>query len=326
VAVRALSEPIAAVQARIVAATNGLFAHGPYPLADTLAFPGDPGLFGPASVTWPVIGDSSVLIGGIRALLVQAAHPEVVAGVHDHSRYRRDPLGRLSRTAAYVTGTTFGASPEVDAAIATVRRHHRPVVGLSHRGEPYDADAPELAAWVHCSLAESFLVAYEVFGDRPLAPGDRDRYVEEQGRLGARHGISELPATADELSTWIADHPALAPSPGQREAVAFLRRPPLSSPIRLVYGFLFRAAVATLPHRIRAVLGVRARPGAVVLGRLATWVLRASLGASPSWRLALVRVGAPEPPGVRFRQPLPPAARAFRAARGVGTSAPSRTA
>ena len=80
---------------RVVASATGPFQHAPYPLSRTLAFPGDPGLFGPGSVSWTVIGDASTFAGGIRALLVQAAHPEVVAGVADHSRYREDPLGRL---------------------------------------------------------------------------------------------------------------------------------------------------------------------------------------------------------------------------------------
>lgn len=305
------------LRSRVVASTNGLFSHGPYPLADTLSYPGDPGLFGPDSVTWRVIGDSAVFIGGIRALLVQAAHPEVAAGVADHSRYRHDPLGRLSRTAAYVTATAFGATPEVDAAVATVRRHHRPVHGLSHRGEAYDADAPDMAAWVHNSLAESFLVAYEVYGADPLSPDDADRYAREQARLGAMHAATPLPDTATALSEWIATHPALGPSPGQREAIAFLRRPPLPFGVRVVYGFLFRAAAATVPPRIREIVGIRAWPGAVPAGKVVTMALRASLGSSPSWRLALARVGAPEPGGVTFRQPLPPAAEALADARAA---------
>ena len=133
---------------RVVDSTTELFAHAPYPLADTMAYPGDPGLCGPDSVTWPVIGDAAAFIGGVRALLIQAAHPEVVAGVSQHSRYRLDPLGRLSRTSAYVTATSFGAMPEVEAAVALVRGAHRPVRGESHRGRRYSAGTPELAAWV----------------------------------------------------------------------------------------------------------------------------------------------------------------------------------
>jgi uncharacterized protein (DUF2236 family) len=280
------------------------------PLADTLSYPDDPGLFGPGSVTWRVLGDAAAFVGGIRALLVQAAHPEVAAGVADHSRYRDDPLGRLSRTAAYVTATTYGAMPEVERAIATVRRHHQGVVGLSHRGEAYDADASDLAAWVHNSLAESFLVAYEVYGPAPLGPGEADRYAEEQVRLGRLHHADPLPASASALTDWIASHPRIGPSPGQHEAISFLRGPPLPFTVRVVYGFLFRAAAATLPPEIRSAIGVRAWPGAVVAGRIVVVLLRVSLGASLSWRVALARVGAPEPADVPFRQSLPPAASA----------------
>ena len=76
------------IRARITASTQRLFAHAPYPLGETLDHAGDPGLFGPSSATWPIIGDTAAFIGGVRALLVQAAHPEVAAGVFDHSRYR----------------------------------------------------------------------------------------------------------------------------------------------------------------------------------------------------------------------------------------------
>ncbi|SVC59772.1 uncharacterized protein METZ01_LOCUS312626, partial [marine metagenome] len=88
------------------------------------------------------MSDPAAFVGGIRALLVQAAHPEVAAGVGDHSVYREDPLGRLSRTAAYVSATTYGSLPEVDRALTVVRNAHRPVSGTSHRGTAYDAGDP----------------------------------------------------------------------------------------------------------------------------------------------------------------------------------------
>jgi uncharacterized protein (DUF2236 family) len=290
---------------RVVNATRGLFSHGPYPLADTLSYPGDPGLFGPDSMSWRVVGDTAVFVGGIRALLVQAAHPEVAAGVAEHSRYRDDPLGRLTRTSAYVTATCFGAMPEVDHAIKVVHRRHRPVIGTSHRGRPYDASDPELDAWVHNSLTDSFLAAYRAYGAQPCRESDADRYVEEQTRVGVLVGASPLPATAADLSSWIAGHRALAPSPGQREAVEFLRRPPLPPAVRAAYGVLYRAAVATLPEPICDVIGVRPLRGDHALGRTGVTLLRSALGASPDWRLALERVGAPLPPDIRFRQSLP---------------------
>jgi len=306
-----VSEPIrrlvAAGRAQVMGATRDLFSHGDHPLAHTLSYRGDPGLFGPDSMTWPVVGDAAVFVGGIRALLVQAAHPEVAAGVSQHSRYREDPLGRLTRTASFVTSTAFGAMPEVDAAIDIVQRRHRPVVGVSTRGCPYTASDPDLAAWVHNTLTDSFLVAYRVFGPGACSDADADRYVAEQTLVGARLGAAPLPSTGHDLAAWVADHPALAPSPAADEAIEFLRNPPLPIAVRIPYLVLLRAAAATLPPRIAGIVGVRSRPGDLEVGRVAVAALRWSLGASPDWRVALERMAAPLPTGVTFRQGLPTA-------------------
>jgi uncharacterized protein (DUF2236 family) len=292
------------IRDRIVGATTELFSHAPYPLDATGRYRGDPGLFGPGSVTWPVIGDAAAFIGGIRALLVQAAHPEVVAGVFDHSRYREDPLGRLSRTSAYVTATAFGAVPEVERAVEIVRRAHRPVAGMSHRGREYTASAPPLAAWVHNALTDSFLSAYRYFGPYELSPDEADRFVAEQVKVGELMGAAPLPSTAASLASWVDELPELGSSPGMVEAIGFLRSPPLPLPVRPAYRVLFEAAVATLPPRVLSILDVPVRPGARAAGITATRFLRWALGSSPSWHLALHRVGAEIPEGL-FRQPLP---------------------
>ena len=286
---------------RVVESTTGLFAHAPYPLEQTLSYPGDPGLFGPESATWPVIGDAAAFIGGIRALLIQAAHPEVVAGVADHSTYRIDPLGRLSRTSAYVTATSFGAMPEVEEAVRIVRVAHGPVRGRSHRDRPYTAGTPKFAAWVHNALTDSFLVAFQQFGPRRLSVAEADRFVREQTYVGRLLDADPLPDTARSLSEWLTEHPDLAASPGLTETVAFLRSPPLSPAMRMGYRLLFAAAVATVPPRLRETLGVRRRPGALLVGKITVRFLRWGLGSSPSWQVALLRVGAKVPEGL-FRQ------------------------
>lgn len=159
---------IDALRDRVVGSTTSLFSHGPQALEHTLDHMGDPGLLGPESVSWRVIGDAAAFVGGIRALLIQTAHPEVSAGVEQHSRYRDDPLGRLSRTSVYVTETTYGSMPEVHAAVQTVRVAHKPVTGRSERDKPYSAANPQMAAWVHNVLTDSFLAAYQAFGPRRL--------------------------------------------------------------------------------------------------------------------------------------------------------------
>ncbi len=292
---------VEAMRQGVTRATLSLFEHAPYPLEHTMDYAGDPGLLGPNSVSWPVLADTAAFVGGLRGLLIQAAHPEVVAGVDDHSRYRDDPFGRLSRTSAYVTATTFGATPEVDHAADVVRRIHRRVKGVSSRGVPYDAADPGFSAWVHNALTDSFLAAHQTYGAHPLSPEDSDRFVGEQTRIGALLGADPMPTTALALRQWVAEHPEVGTSPEMEEVVGFLTNPPLPPGIKVGYMVLLEAAVAIVPERLQHVLGVRAKPGAEAVGRTAVGGLRWALGYSPSWALALQRTGSPIPQGL-FRQ------------------------
>ncbi len=263
---------------------------------------GDPGLLGPDSVSWTVIGDVAAFIGGIRGLLVQAAHPEVVAGVGDHSRYRDDPLGRLSRTSAYVTATTYGAMAEVEAAVQKVNDIHRHVRGVSSRGIPYSAEDPPFAAWVHNALTDSFLTAHLAFGGIELSASEADRFVSEQQRVGSLLGADPMPDRASMLSAWIEGHPGLATSPEMRDAVAFIINPPLDASIKTGYVLLRDAAMSTIPDRVLQTLELERPRLGHFAGKTAIAGLRWALGYSPTWELALHRSGAEVPEGL-FTQP-----------------------
>jgi uncharacterized protein (DUF2236 family) len=289
---------------RIVSAATAPFLHAPYPLQATLEHDGDPGLLGPDSVSWRLFGDVASIVGGIRGLLIQAAHPEVVAGVGDHSRYREDPLGRLSRTSAYVTATTYGAFPEVERAVSIVRRIHRGVEGVSSRGVPYSAADPAFSAWVHNALTDSFLVAHQTFGGSKLDQADADRFVLEQREVGSLLGASPMPGTAQALHEWVRSHPDLDTSPEMVDAIEFLTDPPLDRPLKYGYRVLMEAAVATIPDGLRSILGLTVRPGAKRVGQAAVSGLRWAMGYSPSWEVALIRVGAEVPEGL-FHRPHP---------------------
>src|SRR5690606_38331121 len=100
--------------------------------------PGDPGLFGPESASWQVHSDfTSMFAGGVAALLLQALHPRVLAGVWDHSNFRADMLGRLRRTAQFIAGTTFGSRADAERLIGRVRAIHQGVRGVTADGQPY---------------------------------------------------------------------------------------------------------------------------------------------------------------------------------------------
>ena len=291
------------IRQRVIQSATSPFGHTDYPLARTLDHRGDPGLFGPGAVSWQVIGDVAAFAGGIRALLIQAAHPEVVAGVEDHSRYREDPLGRLSRTSAYVTATTYGAIPEVEAAVAMVRGAHRGVSGESHRGRRYAASNSAHAAWVHNVLTDSFLAAYQAFGPQRLTSADADRFVREQAVIGRMLDADPIPETAADLRRWVSEHPDLGPSPGLGHAVDFLTDPPLSPGQKAGYRLLSAAAVSTIPARIRTILGVERSVARSAAGSGTLTFLRWALGSSPSWHVALLRVGAPVPEGMFTQRP-----------------------
>lgn len=268
-----------------------LFSQGEQPLSQTHLYPGDTGLFGPNCVSWKVMGDVASFVGGVRALLLQALHPEVAAGVADHSEYESDPLGRLNRTSSFVTTVNYGATREVDLAIQRVKQAHQPVSGFSGRGIAYSASDPSLGAWVQNTLTDSFLDAYQRFCC-PLDRHEADQFVQEQSKIGFLLGIAELPQTAEELRSWIVEHPALEKSAALEEAWDFLNNPPLRSGQLFGYRIVRGAAIATLPKNLAELAGARYRTGSVFAGRRLISSLRWAMKQSPAWKAALDRCGA----------------------------------
>jgi len=185
-----------------------------------------------------------------------------------------------------------------------VRRAHRRVRGVSHRGNLLAADDPPLSAWVHNSLTDSFLACAQTYGARRLTTAEADAFVREQARIGRLLDADPLPETAAELTAWVSEHPAIGPSPGMRDAVDFLRDPPLDPAVKVGYQVLAAAAVATVPPRVREALGLKPRAGALTVGHAAMGAMRWALASSPNWRLALLRVGAPVEEW-RFKQKAP---------------------
>ena len=171
------------------------------------ASPGDDGWFGPGSTIWSVHADAATLVGGVRALLVQAMHPTVLAGFDQHSGYREDPESRLQRTAAFVTVTTFGTSAQAEAACERVRRAHAPVRGRTPGGEPYDAGDPELLGWVHLALADSLAVAVQRYGRTRVRPG---RLPGRDGRGRRAPGGRARPARPGRAGRHLGALPAAA--------------------------------------------------------------------------------------------------------------------
>jgi uncharacterized protein (DUF2236 family) len=196
-----------------------------------------------------VHGDSSMFIGGIRALLLQSLHPLAMAAVAGHSGYRGDPWGRLQRTSYFLAVTTFGRASDAHQAIARVQAIHQRVTGIAPDGRPYAASDPHLLTWIHIAEADSFLRAHARFGAQGLDQAGRDGYVADMARIGAELGVPDPPRTEAELAARISGYRAeLAGTAQAREAARFLLlRPPLPAIARAPYAVLAAAAVSTLP-------------------------------------------------------------------------------
>ena len=271
-----------------------------------------PGWFEPDGVVWRVHGDLSTLVGGVSALLGQAAHPLALAGVQRHSAYREDPWQRLAGTARWLVVTTFGSAELAEREAARVRGMHRRVVGVDERGRPYSAGDPALLRWVHLAFTDAFLAAQLAVGRDMGRFGRRwpDAYVAEWSRSAEALGATDLPRSDAELAEALAACAAdLEPVPADLRA--FLSAPPgLGAAERVFYAGLSAAAgllvspsvarFAHVPGRSARGLAERGqlsvtrlqlRALEVVLGprspseQAARW--RLGLGAAPSWAAEL---------------------------------------
>lgn len=215
---------------------------------EELASEEDPGWFGPSSISWRVHGDASMLSGGLRSLFLQTLHPLAMAGIAQHSDYRRDPWGRLNRTSRFVGATTFGSTATAERSIASVTQVHGAVKGIAADGRAYSARDPHLLLWVHVCEIDSFLTCFERYGNGKLRDADRDRYVCEQAEVARRLGAQTPPESAAELAACLESFRAeCTVTPAAIEAIAFLSAPPLPWYMRGTYATLVGGAVASLP-------------------------------------------------------------------------------
>jgi uncharacterized protein (DUF2236 family) len=244
-------------------------------------------LFAPNSVAWRVHGYVvTMLIGGVASLMLQMLHPSVLAGVWDHSDFRNDMMARLRATAKFIARTTYDHAEEGHALIARVRRIHDHVHGTLPDGTPYQANDPQLLAWVHVTEAISFLDAWITYGEPHMSQADQDRYLEEVAVIGRALGADPVPVTRAEAEALIAQmRPELAVDHRTREVAGLVLDQTVGPVIATVPSkVLMQAAVDLLSDWARAMHGLRAsrlsRPavheGAWVLARTLRWAFDGS--------------------------------------------------
>ena len=291
------------------------------------------GFYGPRSEAWRLNREAMLLLGaGPRALLLQIAHPLVAAGVADHSDFRADPWARLSGTLSSYLRIVYGTA---DAARGEIRRLHDLHRGIrgdvldtgarDRHGGRYSALDPDLSMWVHATLVDSTIAAYDAWVE-PLSRDERARYYEETLPVGRAFGIpaSRLPTDLEAFEAYLdemlgADGP-IEVADVARDLAGSILHPPLGPAVaaagfpfdRLAslvdaipsraYGWLFWPAIGLLPAAVREGYGFRwgIRERAVAAWLVATWaawrpVLPPTFRQMPQALRADRRVGAGEP-------------------------------
>ena len=238
----------------------------------------------PHGVAWRVHGDvTSMMVGGIAALLLQMLHPSALAGVWDHSDFQKNMHGRLRNTARFIAVTTYGHRDEAEAAIGRVRRIHDHVNGTLPDGTPYDANDPRLLAWVHVAGSAMFLDGWVRFGEPRMSAGDRDAYWREVAPVARLLGADPVPQSAQDAAELLRSFvPELRPDERARTVRdIILRNVPDKLRVLPVQALLMQSAVDLLPpwarrmHALRSSGLTRPAVGAATLGLAGTlrWAL-----------------------------------------------------
>jgi uncharacterized protein (DUF2236 family) len=260
-------------------------ASGDTPFLESTA---DAGFFGPESASWRVHGDfTSMMIGGVAALLLQMLHPRALAGVWDHSDFRHDMAGRLRRTARFVAGTTYGSTDEALALIAHVQTIHDRVAGTLPDGAPYSANDPDLLTWIHVAEMSSFLAAYLRYRDPDFPPADQDRYFAETAIIAEKLGAAGVPKSRAAVEAYLREvRPQLRYDRRTHEVARALLDHRAASPVIAPFmKLIFQAAQDLLPawaaelhgFRLAGVSRPAVRTAARSLGGILRWALTGSV-------------------------------------------------
>jgi uncharacterized protein (DUF2236 family) len=219
----------------------------------------DDGYFQDTSAIRRLGRESVLMLGGGRALLMQAAHPLVAAGVVDHSNYRADPWRRLARTMTALYTIVFGTRAEADRMGAIVQTVHRHVRG-ERNGTAYSAGDPELMLWVHATLVDTGLAMYETYVGA-VSPALAEEFYEQMKTVATVFGAPPdiHPPTLDDFRAYqrhMLEH-ELRVGDDAREVARSILEPPVPAALRPAARGLVLQNIGLLPETLREQYGLR---------------------------------------------------------------------
>lgn len=255
------------------------------------------GYFTPDDMIWEVGREWALMLGGARALLMQAAHPLAVAGVHEHSNYEEDPWSRLDRTVTAVLSIVYGSREEAEETGQKVRDIHKTVNGVTKRdlgpypkGTRYSAEDPELLMWVHATLVDTDLVVYQRFV-RELSDDEQQRFYSNMKTMAKLFGVpySYQPKDIDAFRAYMQEQlesEKICVTPPAIEIAKNVLNPRLPFGVPLRAGPLWEGVriitAGMMPSKLRKQYGLRwdiARAAVAESNRI--WIKNVILPAMP---------------------------------------------
>jgi uncharacterized protein (DUF2236 family) len=122
----------------------------------------EPEPLGPDSLTWKYFGDWRGLLIALWAGSMQNMHPELGAGVEEHSQFFQERWPRLFRSLYPIGGVVYDG-PKAHETALRVRGYHDNIKGVDALGRRYHALNPGTYYWAHSTFFMSTILIAENF-------------------------------------------------------------------------------------------------------------------------------------------------------------------
>jgi uncharacterized protein (DUF2236 family) len=158
----------------------------------------DPVPLGPDSLMWQLFGDWRGLLIALWAGSMQNMHPQLGAGVEEHSRFFDERWQRLFRSTYPIGGVIYDGDRAADTA-RMVRDFHKTIKGVDKHGRPYSALNPETFWWAQATFILTPVLVSEYFGT-PLTDAQKEQLYTEGVQWYRMYGVSMRPVPPDWTS------------------------------------------------------------------------------------------------------------------------------
>ncbi|GAB2978265.1 oxygenase MpaB family protein [Nocardioides montaniterrae] len=233
--------------------------------------PEDYGFFGPDSITHKVWGyPTTPLMGIVRAVTIEELDPNLLAAVHNTGANYDRLDTRYARTVQYFAAVAFADSRSVSKMADVLVKIHSKAIGIEPvSGNRYDANDPASQLWILITGWHSVLTAYETFGPGRLSEAEVNQYWAECAIAAEFQTCdpADVPRSRAEVQAYFESwRPRLAASEATQRmmkhllngADAIIPRKGLLGLIRpIANALIYKGTVATLPHHMRALAGIR---------------------------------------------------------------------